>query len=348
MPMWARLALALAVALLLQALVSALVLHRLFFADPEEAALRHAMSVELMRIYGIHPSPWRHLLLSPLSTTLVSALLIGLITVPLVRRLTRRLQRLQQAVQALGDLDLGARVAVEGSDEVAALAAAFNRSAGQIEALVQSHKSLLAYTSHELRTPLARLRMILETLGDDPAQAAALREARRDLAELDQLIGAILLFSRLDAVGRRALELREVDLLALCAEEAAHDDIEVQGDWVSVHGDEKMLRHAIRNLLDNARKHAPAQPAEISVQRRPGGARISVCDRGPGVPATDAERIFEPFVRLSGRGSGDGSGLGLALVRRIARAHGGDAICQPHPGGGACFRLELPDCPPAP
>ena len=347
-PMWARFALALVAALLVQALVSALVLHHLFFVDPQQAELRRAVFHAMMQLYGVKPSPLRHLLLSPLSTTLLSALLVAAISVPLIRRLSARLRRLQNAVQALGNLDLGARVAVEGRDEVAALATAFNDAAGRIEALVQSHKSLLAYTSHELRTPLTRLRMAIEAIeasGADASATPALHEARRDLAELDQLIGSILLFSRLDAGGRRVLDVAEVDLLALAAEEAARDAVEVQGDWAQVRGDERLLRHALRNLLDNARKHAPGQPPSVLVQRSAHGARIRVCDRGPGVPTADAERIFEPFVRLRAR-SGDGSGLGLALVRRIARLHGGDARCEPNPEGGACFVLELGEPPP--
>ena len=344
-PMWARFALALVAALLAQALVSALVLHHLFFLDPQQAELRRAVFHAMMRLYGVKPSPLRHLLLSPLSTTMLSALLVAAISVPLVRRLSARLRRLQGAVQALGNLDLGARVAVEGRDEVAALATAFNDAAGRIEALVQSHKSLLAYTSHELRTPLTRLRMAIEAIGAETPETPALHEARRDLAELDHLIGSILLFSRLDAGGRRVLERADVDLLALAAEEAARDAIEVQGDWAHVSGDERLLRHALRNLLDNARKHAPGQPPTVHVQRNARGASLRVCDRGPGVPAADLERIFEPFVRLRGR-SGDGSGLGLALVRRIAQLHGGDARCEANPGGGACFVLELGEPPP--
>ena len=350
MPLWARIGLALALALLVQALVSAMVMHWLFFSDPQEVALRHEMFRAFMHVYGIQPSPLRQLLLSPLTTTVLTAVVVGAVTVPLMRRLTRRLQRLQRGVQALGNLDLGARVPVEGRDEVAALAVAFNQAASRIETLVGSHKSLLAYTSHELRTPLARLSMALETLGQpaphNVAREAAMHEARRDLAELDQLIGTILLFSRLDAAGARALDVREVDVLALAAEEAARENIEVQGDWVRIQGDERLLRHAIRNLLDNARKHAPSHPAEVTVQHTARGTRVTVCDRGPGVPLAEAERIFEPFIRLHGRG--DGSGLGLPLVRRIARLHGGDAYYQPNPKGGACFVLDVASLDAAP
>lgn len=340
LPLWARIVFALVAALLVQAVLSALVLHWLYFVDPQQAAMRRAAFHLFLQANGVKPAPWRHVLLSPLGTTLTSAALVAAVAVPLTWRLTQRVQRLHRAVQALGNLDLGTRVEMQGRDEVAALAAAFNQAAEHIETLVQSHKSLLAYTSHELRTPLTRLRLGLEAIDRDPgASTAALEGARRDLAELDQLIGAILLFSRLDAGGRRAIDRQEVDVLALAAEEAARDGIDVQGDWVRLQGDERLLRHVIRNLLDNARKHAPGSRPTIEVQAIAGGASIRVCDHGPGVPTADTERIFEPFVRLGPRG--DGSGLGLALVRRIAQLHGGNARCTPNPGGGACFIVDI-------
>lgn len=342
----ARIALALVGALLAQSLVSALVLHLMFFSDPQQAQLHRQLLQAFFHVYGLKPSPWRHLLLSPLTTTLLSAIVVGAVTLPLMHRLTGRLQRLQRGVQALGNLDLGARVAVEGGDEVAGLAVAFNQAAERIEALVRSHKSLLAYTSHELRTPLTRLRMTLENLEREAPDAAAqahraraVAQARTDLAELDRLIGSILLFSRLDAGAPHALNTEEVDVLAVAAEEASRDDIEALGDWVRMRADERLLRHAIRNLLSNARKHAGGDGAQLEVQRTRQGVRILVRDRGPGVPLAQAERIFEPFIRLGTHT--EGSGLGLALVRRIARLHGGDARYESNPGGGACFVLDL-------
>src|SRR5438445_332104 len=147
------------------------------------------------------------------------ALCIGIATYPLTRRLLRRLERLEQAVEALGAGDLSARVAVEGKDEIARLAESFNRAAGRIEELVGAHKRLLAHASHELRTPLARVRLAIELMGEsaDPKRKAGLDG---DIAELDQLIDEILLASRLDAVASPDAD-EEVDLLALAAEECA-------------------------------------------------------------------------------------------------------------------------------
>ncbi|MGC8806050.1 MAG: ATP-binding protein [Thiomonas sp.] len=344
--LWQRLWLALILALLAQALVSALLIHWLFFSDPQQAEIRRAMFRALMAAQGIKPSPWRHLLLSPFTGTVLTALVVSAVTLPLMRRLTRRLETLQQGVQALGAGDLSARVAVQGNDEVAQLAQSFNTAAARIESLMQSHKSLLAYTSHELRTPLTRLRLSLETLAAPVPAAArevALRAAKNDLTELDALIDDILLASRLDAAPGQSLQHEEVDLLALVAEEAARFDVEVQGDWITLQGDDKLLRRAVRNLLDNARRHAPGSPPQVRLTAVEGGAVVRVCDRGPGVPAAEAQRIFEPFVRLPGRG--DGTGLGLPLVRRIARQHGGDARCLPQSDGGTCFEIWLGRAP---
>jgi signal transduction histidine kinase len=245
-------------------------------------------------------------------------LAVGVGTYPVVRRLTQRIERLQRGVDALGEGELTARVQVEGRDEVASLAESFNRSAARIEQLMGTHKSLLANVSHELRTPLARIRMALE-LGKERG------EIERDIAELDALIEELLLASRLDAVA--ALERSEdVDLLALAAEEAARYDLEVEGEPAPMRGDPRLLRRLIRNLLENARRHG-APPIEVFVTRK----ELRVCDGGAGVPEAERERVFEPFY------SRQGIGLGLALVRQIARRHGGEARCE-----GNCFVITLP------
>ncbi|MDE1978248.1 MAG: HAMP domain-containing histidine kinase, partial [Betaproteobacteria bacterium] len=286
--LWKRLWIALILALLVQALVSALVFHWVFEMDPQRAQFRREVFRAFMQQHGIGPpSPWRHLLMSPFFGTVVTAILLSLVTYPIMRRLTRRLENLQQGVRAWGGGDLSARVPVQGRDEVAQLAQSFNTAAGRIESLMQSHKSLLAYTSHELRTPLTRLRLSLETLSTPVPAAArdvAARAAKHDLAELDALIDDILLSSRLDAATGQTLQLEELDLLALLAEEAARFDVEVHGDWITLQGDERLLRRAVRNLLDNAQRHAPGAAPQVSLTAVRGGGIIRVCDQGPGIP----------------------------------------------------------------
>ncbi|MET3130787.1 signal transduction histidine kinase [Oxalobacteraceae bacterium GrIS 1.11] len=253
------------------------------------------------------------------------ALAIGVAAFPVVRQLTRRLERLQRGVESLGAGDLGARVAVEGHDEVAQLAQSFNRAAAQIEQLVGAHKSLLANASHELRTPLARIGLALELMKEtaDPKRKAGLEQ---DIQELDGLLDEILLASRLDSVAA-TLAAEPLDLLALAAEECArYDAVELEGVPLAMVGDARLLRRLLRNLLENARRHG-APPTMVRIDGDVEHATITVSDDGAGVPAAEFERIFEPFYRRRDSRDHAGTGLGLALVRQIAGLHGGDARC---------------------
>lgn len=262
---------------------------------------------------------------------------------PVVRRLTRRLESLKRGVERFGAGQLDHRVEVSGRDEVAAVAASFNHAASRVEALVQSNKSLLANASHELRSPLARMKMAVSMLDEvSPAQREQLkREIETNVAELDALVEEVLLASRLDAA--ETLDRRDpVDLLGLAAEEAARVDAEVDGSSLQVRGDERLLRRALRNLLENARRYGGGE-VKVELVRSSAGAEVRVCDRGPGVPEALRERIFEPFYRLPGHAEqAGGVGLGLSLVRQIASRHGGSVRCEARPGGGSVFVLSLP------
>ena len=309
------------------------------------------------------------------------ALAVAVGTYPIVRRLTKRLEAVQTGVQRWGQGDLSTRLVATGQDEVAFLAQRFNHSAEQIQtlltdqkallatqtALLASQKSLLANASHELRSPLARIRMGLEldqASAVTPAQQKSLKEEiKRNINELDQLIEEILLASRLDAQEVDLGTVESVDLVGLAAEECARvgAELEVQvmttptlgssstaaSQELKVHGVSRLLRRALRNLLENAGRHGSdgSGAGEITVNLRTvlGDALITVCDRGPGVPVAYQERIFEPFFRLPGASEQSGGvGLGLALVKSIAARHGGSVSCENRPRGGACFAIRLP------
>ena len=276
------------------------------------------------------------------------ALAVALASYPLVRRTTRRLERLQHQVEALGAGDLTTRVEVEGKDEVAALARSFNQAAERIEALVSAHKTLLANASHELRSPLARLRMHLEMLGGD-IDPEKRRQAARDIAELDQLVGEILLASRLDSGTEEVRRDETLDLLALLAEECARTGADLSGSPAQVKGDSRLLRRLFRNLLENARRYGDDAPVEVTVGSA-ASVEVRVCDRGPGIALQERERIFEPFYRPAGtREMADGgAGLGLALVRAIAEHHVGGVVYEARDGGGSCFFVSLPKARDAP
>ena len=302
-------------------------------------------------------------------TLIFLAFAVALGTYPVVRWLTKRLERLQQGVERWGEGDLSTRLPVHGNDEVAYLATRFNVAAERVQALVQSHKALLANASHELRSPLARIRMGLELLasGDPTRQQVQRTEIARNIAELDQLIDEILLASRLDATEPAPLQIESIDLTGLAAEECARTGAQLQvSAQPLLQGDARLVRRLMRNLLENADRYGksstsgtlaalhaapddrdaePAVTLELAEAHDTGVrcARITVDDRGPGVPAAQCEQVFEPFFRLPGASEKEGGvGLGLSLVRAIARRHGGRVQCLPRPGGGARFVVFLP------
>ncbi len=270
------------------------------------------------------------------------ALVIGVACYAIARRLTRRLENLQRSVTAWGSGVLSERVKVEGRDEVAALARSFNASAEKIDSLMRSQKALLSNASHELRSPLARLRIATELL-PKAADESLRAELRRNIAELDQLVGEILLASRLDALGKDALAGEISDFTALVAEESAAVGALLEAVPSRMHGDSVLLRRLLRNLLENARRYSGNDPVQVRITTDREGIELTVSDNGPGIAESERERVFEPFHRLPGASESDGGvGLGLSLVRQIASAHGGMAECVAPKMSGACFRVWLP------
>lgn len=270
----------------------------------------------------------------------IVAIAIGIASLPAVRYLTRRLEDLRRGVEHWGEGALSSRIEVCGHDEIALVAKSFNNAADRVEQLIKSQKSLLANASHELRSPLARLRMAAEMFEASPSDSLR-EEIVQNLTELDELVDEILLKSRLDS--DQKLELDQlVDLLPLAAEEAAAVGADVDGEPLTVQGNERLLRRVIRNLVQNAARHGKP-PVTVYVNAHPGQARIAVCDQGDGITPEEAARVFEPFYRPAGRSeSAGGWGLGLALVAEIVRLHGGRAWYSSLDTGGACFTVELP------
>lgn len=272
-------------------------------------------------------------------------LAVALGTYPLIRRLTKRLNTLQSGVEQWGQGDLSTRVTVSGNDEVAFLAERFNTAASRIEALVGSHKSLLANASHELRSPLTRIKMGLElmtpTVGTDASalppeganfprggssgNSASSRifeklkdEISRNINELDQLIAEILLASRLDSAQADVGTFETVDLTGLAAEECAKSgaDLHVLSESaIAVQGVPKLLRRLMRNLLENANRYAIKNTAASRAE----SVVLTLAIEGAGDSKT-AEKVA--VIRVTDHGPGVPAELRERIFEPFYRAPG--------------------------
>lgn len=284
------------------------------------------------------------------------------------RPVHRRLLTLQRAAESLGAGDSAARAHVTGGDEVAALAASFNRMADDLEARVRElrdadrvRRQLLADVSHELATPLTAIRGYLETLAmpEAIANAAArdryLRIATDEARRLQDIIGDLLDVARIEG-GGASLERAPVDVAALfrraadrheavLSERAITMSTHVDAQAERVAGDARRLEQVVQNLVANAVRHTPrGGRIQLSAMRDGAEVCLRVEDSGPGIPDDQLARIFERFARVNPArdAASGGSGLGLAIVRAIVEAHGGRASAANAPGGGARFDVRLP------
>lgn len=241
------------------------------------------------------------------------------------------LEELTRVARDLGEGRLQSRFDVRfARGEVRSLAEVMNAMAERIERQLRDQRELLAAVSHELRTPLARVRILLE-LGRS-GDGSVLDQLEHEVLEMDALVGELLASARLDFTAMARVPLDARDLGARALERAALPPalLEVERGPVSLEGDPTLLQRALSNLLENARVHGGGV-TRLRVEAPDGVVRFSVEDSGPGLPE-GGERAFQPFQR--GEVS-DGLGLGLALVRRIAEAHGGAAFAENRSEGGA-------------
>ena len=265
------------------------------------------------------------------------------------RPLWRDLESLSAATARVGEGDFGVRASVARDSLLKPIATAFNVMAGRVQALLQSHRDLEQGVAHELRTPLAQLKFDLELARTSASEAE--REERfgamqRDVADLDQLVSELLVLASL----RQAppYHPREVAARELVDEvlRRANEEMRAAGRSIAIEAprevpatlscDAKYLTRALANVLRNAVRYARSRVA-LTVEREGARTVISVDDDGPGVPARERHRLFEPFTRVEGsrgRDSG-GVGLGLAIVRSVAEWHGGEARIGDSPLGGA-------------
>jgi two-component system, OmpR family, osmolarity sensor histidine kinase EnvZ len=222
---------------------------------------------------------------------------------------------------------------------VRTVSAAFNRMAGSLEAMERDRAMVLAGISHDLRTPLSRLRLALEMSNADSAATEAMIT---DIAEIDAVIGQFLDFARGADEDKAQASLGEVlDELAEHYVKLGRKLSFKSHAAPSFRFARMAVRRAVSNLIDNALRYA-GEPIEVEVTENKPLICVEVRDRGPGIPAADSERLKRPFTRMDQSRSGTGgAGLGLAIVDRVARAHGGGLDLLAREGGGLVARLSL-------
>lgn len=291
----------------------------------------------LSGVFVRSPSPWPvEIVVAAVVAILVTSLGAALVA----RRVVRPLSELTSAAAAMAKGAGPPHVAEQGPSDVRNAAAAFNIMAAKVTRTLESQRHLLSAVGHDLRTPLTAMRINLEFVEDDELREGLMRNLEELQALTEQVLAA--------AKGAGGEKPRQVDLSALV--ESLLTDLDELGEPVSwaAHAPAPIscrpneIKRAVRNLVENA--VAYGHKAEVRIADTGDGYDVLVEDQGPGIPESERQRVFEPFVRLESSRNEftGGTGLGLTLVKAIAEGHGGEVRLENRPGGGLCARMHLP------
>lgn len=270
-----------------------------------------------------------------------TAVVLVVIVIVLVRRVTRPLAQLASAAESLGRGADTKPLPEEGPLDIRRTTEAFNRMQERLQRFIRDRTQMLAAISHDLRTPITSIRLRAEFIEDTELRDRIIAT----LAEMQRMTEATLAFAREDVTAEPS---RVVDIAALVdsvAADLADTDMDIACDpaeRIDITGRPDALKRVFRNLIENA--VAYGQRARVAISALQGDAIIVIEDDGPGIPETERERVFEPFVRLeeSRNQQTGGIGLGLAIARTIVRAHGGDIALDNAAGGGLRVTVTLP------
>jgi signal transduction histidine kinase len=267
------------------------------------------------------------------------ALGVALVSVQIVARgMTSPMRAMARAADAMARGEHGQRVEVSSLDEVGQLATAFNTMAAQLEVLDRARRDLVADAAHELRTPITALRASLEN-AIDGVEDADLPDLLAQVERLGDLADQLLDLSALEA-GAARLTRRSFAVSELALDCQA--DVQIPAE-LHVDGDPDRLRQVVRNLVENAHRHAPGTAVVLRAQAAPaGGVRLEIEDRGPGLAPDEAARVFDRFARSDRSRSVPGAGLGLAIARSIVELHGGAIRAEPAVPNGCRMVVDLP------
>jgi two-component system sensor histidine kinase MprB len=260
----------------------------------------------------------------------------------------RPVQRLRTATgEVARSRRAGARIPVEGNDELADLASSFNEMLAALELSILSQQALVADASHELRTPITTLRTNVEFLLREPGLAGyvpLLTELRQELEDLGALVTDLVELARDEQAAEQSGDVRLDEIVAVVVTRAKRRapalKFVTDAEPLVVSGSAERLERAIANIIDNAVKWSPDGGAvEVTVA----AGEVVVRDHGPGIDSGDLPHIFDRFYRSGDARGLPGSGLGLAIVRQVADSHGGSVVAERAPGGGTRVRLRLPE-----
>jgi signal transduction histidine kinase len=328
------------------------------FGSPRPDAyvrLQSAHQVLILRPSG-GPKPTARSLVILITVVLVISLVAGFI---MVAPMVRNLKKLQTATSRFGQGDLNARASVRARDAVGSVAGQFNVMADGIQRQIERERELLQAVSHEMRTPIARIRFSLDMLKTSESEAdrnRRMQEIDDEIVEIDALVGELIDYNRLRSstmmLNRESLEVgpmleETVERLKELRRDVTVRLVPSPEEPCMIVADRPALRRVIQNLLLNALRYAKSQ-AVIQYGRQGDAVRIDVSDDGPGIPESERQRVFEPFVRVDDSRSKEsgGVGLGLAIVNRIMKLHGGSIQVDQADIGGAHFVTIWPDNPP--
>lgn len=290
------------------------------------------------------PRPWHSQAF--LSAFVLMSLAAGLLTLWAVRRLTEPVRTLARAAEALGRDVNAPPLPEEGPTEVATAAAAFNTMAARIRRFVQDRTFMLTAIGHDLRTPITRLKLRAEFIEDEEMR----RKMLLDLDELESMVGATLAFGRDVTTDEPVTTVDLTELARTVLDEAGDarpdmaDRITYQGpDHFPIRGRPVALKRALTNLVMNALNYGSSACVTLSAPEK-GMVTLLVEDEGPGIPAGELDRVFQPFHRVepSRNNETGGMGLGLPIARNILRAHGGDVALSNRASGGVRAVVTLP------
>ena len=289
--------------------------------------------------------PERHGLFTPWQTRIlmwfaITSLALLPIAFLFARRLSSPIAAFAQAAERLGRDPGAPPLRLKGPAELRAAVAAFNEMQDRLRRYVQDRTAMIGAVAHDLRTPLTRLRFRVEAV-PEPIRT----KMTNDMEQMDAMIAATMAFVRDATKTGERCRLELSSLVQSVADEMSDTGADVTAEVdgpVVIDGDPVALRRMVSNLLDNAVKFGDRARARVYSQDH--AAIIEVDDDGPGLNGTDQDRMFEPFYRGEPSRSREtgGAGLGLAVVRSVARAHGGDAALENLPGGGLRARARLP------